>query len=99
MECSADAYFARQFNLIRCLLGAVSVSVIQLINNAMGPGWSFVTLSGVCLLGTPLPLIVLRYGPRWRVRRVKRAEVKEEKKRREERERLEGFERGEDQRL
>ncbi|CAD6587454.1 MAG: hypothetical protein TREMPRED_004760 [Tremellales sp. Tagirdzhanova-0007] len=34
------------YNLARCLMGAASVSVIQIMNNAMGPGWSFVTLSG-----------------------------------------------------
>jgi hypothetical protein len=70
-----------QFNLVRCLFGAASVSVVQIINDAMGPGWTFVLLSGICLLATPMPLIVLKWGPEWRLRRHRRAKEKEEKRR------------------
>ncbi|RSH94560.1 hypothetical protein EHS25_004364 [Saitozyma podzolica] len=69
------------FNLVRCLFGAASVSVVQIINDAMGPGWTFVLLSGICLLATPMPLIVLKWGPEWRLRRHRRAKEKEEKRR------------------
>ncbi|ORY29520.1 major facilitator superfamily domain-containing protein [Naematelia encephala] len=71
------------FNLVRCLFGAASVSVIQLMNTAMGAGWSFVVLSGVCILGTPMPLVVLKYGPKWRLNRIRKAKEKAERKRRE----------------
>lgn len=50
---------------------------MQLINKAMGAGWMFVLLSGICLLATPLPLLVVRYGPRWRKRRAELAARRE----------------------
>jgi len=61
------------------------------MNSVMGPGWSFVALSGICILATPMPLIVLRYGPRWRLRRARRAKAKDEEKKRAERERIDGL--------
>lgn len=77
----ADGLTLSQFNLVRCLFGAASVSVVQIINDAMGAGWTFVLLSGICLLATPMPLIVLKWGPGWRLRRHRRAKEKEEKRR------------------
>lgn len=47
---------------------------MQIINRVMGAGWMFVLLSGICLLVTPLPLLVVRYGPQWRARRTERLE-------------------------
>lgn len=70
------------FNLTRCLLGAAATSVVQLMTNAMGPGWTFVTLSGICLLATPMPLIVYKYAPGWRRVRREKALKAEEKHRR-----------------
>ncbi|OCF58020.1 hypothetical protein L486_04047 [Kwoniella mangroviensis CBS 10435] len=65
------------FNLIRCALGAVTTSTVQLIVNRMGSGWCFVLLGGICLLATPMPFVILRYGPGWR---QKRRESNEEKR-------------------
>jgi hypothetical protein len=67
---------SRQFNFTRCLIGAAFVGTVQIINREIGAGWMFVLLSGICLLVTPLPLIVIRYGPRWRAQRAERAERK-----------------------
>ena len=67
-----------KFNLLRCILGAVSVSVVQIINTSVGAGWTFVILSGVALAGTPLPLIVLKYGPEWRIRRWRTVKLKQQ---------------------
>ncbi|KAG2337351.1 hypothetical protein BDR05DRAFT_1047209 [Suillus weaverae] len=36
-------------NLVQCSLGALMVSVIDLIVNAVGPGWTYVLLAGICL--------------------------------------------------
>ncbi|KLT46062.1 MFS general substrate transporter [Cutaneotrichosporon oleaginosum] len=58
------------FNFTRCLIGAAYVGTVQIINREIGAGWMFVLLNGLCLLVTPLPLIVVRYGPRWRARRA-----------------------------
>lgn len=66
------------FNFTRCLCGAVEVGTVQLINRRMGPGWMFVLLSGLCLLATPLPIIVWKKGPAWRAKRNERLRRKEE---------------------
>lgn len=56
------------------------MSVVQLINKAIGAGWTFTLLSGICLLVVPMPLAVLKWGPRWRKRRRERVKAREEKK-------------------
>jgi len=58
-----------QNNLVRCSLGAALVSVINLIVDAIGVGWTFVLLGGVCILITPLLYILVKIGPKWRERR------------------------------
>lgn len=44
--------------------------------NAMGAGWTFVLLSGICVAGMPLSFVVIRYGKTWRDAREERAKVK-----------------------
>ncbi|KAE9406250.1 MFS general substrate transporter [Gymnopus androsaceus JB14] len=56
-------------NLVRCLLGAVGTSTIQLMITAMGVGWSFTTLGGICVLASPLIWLQCLYGPKFRARR------------------------------
>ncbi|KAJ4468313.1 hypothetical protein J3R30DRAFT_3831242 [Lentinula aciculospora] len=53
-------------NLVRCPLGAVGTSTIQLIITAMGYKWSFTTLGGICILSFPLSWLQWVYGPRFR---------------------------------
>lgn len=67
-----------QFNFTRCLLGAVEVGTVQPMFKAMGAGWMFVLLAGICVLVTPLPIIVARIGPRLRRERAEKAKRKEE---------------------
>lgn len=56
-------------NLVRCSLGAVCVSVIDLMVNAMGVGWTYVLLAGLCVLVAPLMFVIQRVGPRCRAKR------------------------------
>ncbi|KAI0034181.1 MFS general substrate transporter [Vararia minispora EC-137] len=56
-------------NLIRCSLGAATVSVVDFIIQAVGAGWTYVILSGWCVAVFPLLCVELRYGPIWRERR------------------------------
>ncbi|KAI4528963.1 MFS general substrate transporter [Schizophyllum commune Loenen D] len=57
-------------NLLRCVIAAALVSVIQLLLDALGPGWTYVLLGGVCtVLFIPCICYVLRTGPRWREKR------------------------------
>lgn len=68
-----DQYLhVQQNNLIRGLLGAALVSVIDLLTTALQPGWTFVLLGCVCAALTPLVYVVIRIGPGCRARRRER---------------------------
>ncbi|KAI0068153.1 MFS general substrate transporter [Artomyces pyxidatus] len=64
-------------NLVRCNLGAALVSVINLILNALGTGWTYVLLGGVCIVLSPLIYVPIRWGPIWRKQRRLRALAQE----------------------
>ncbi|KAJ7238522.1 major facilitator superfamily domain-containing protein [Mycena haematopus] len=56
-------------NLVRCALSATMVAVIQLILTALGAGWTYVLLAGLCVVASPLIWVVIRIGPGCRARR------------------------------
>ena len=58
-----------QNNLMRCGLGAIAVSVINLMFDAMGIGWTFVLLAGLCVLTSPLLFVIMFIGPKLRAKR------------------------------
>ncbi|KAH9065620.1 major facilitator superfamily domain-containing protein [Lactarius vividus] len=58
-------------NVVRCLMGAGMVTVINPIISAMGNGWAYVLLGGFCILVSPLIWVEVRWGPIWRERRLK----------------------------
>ena len=60
---------ASQNNLVRCALGAALVSVIEIILNRLGPGWTYVLLAGICVVLSPILLFTYIMGPRWRAKR------------------------------
>lgn len=60
---------------MRCLLSAVLVSVIELIFDAIGVGWTYVLLAGIALLSLPFVYIEIKFGPEIRKKRLS-AEVK-----------------------
>ena len=65
---------------MRCSLGAVIVSVLDLMIQAMGVGWTFVLLSGLCVAVAPLLLVIMFIGPKFRRdRREREARRKAEK--------------------
>jgi len=66
-------------NLFRGTLGAILVSVIDLIANALRPGWTFVLLGCICAALTPLVYVVMRIGPHWRNRRARGAIIESDK--------------------
>ncbi|KAF9454087.1 MFS general substrate transporter [Macrolepiota fuliginosa MF-IS2] len=57
-------------NLVRCGLSAVFVSVIELMFNSMGVGWTYVLLTGITLLSLPAIFLELRFGPEIRKKRL-----------------------------
>ncbi|KAF7357983.1 MFS domain-containing protein [Mycena venus] len=64
-------------NLVRCALSATLVAVIQLILTALGVGWTYVLLAGICVVASPLIWVVIRIGPGCRAKRRRRAEISE----------------------
>ena len=67
-------------NLVRCLIAAVGVAVIQHIINAMGLGWAYTFLALLSLAVYPSLLIVIKWGPKWREQRFLKASKHKEKK-------------------
>ncbi|KAK7451808.1 hypothetical protein VKT23_012487 [Stygiomarasmius scandens] len=56
-------------NLFRGLLSAALVAVIDLILNALEPGWTYVILAVVNTVLTPIVWLVIKIGPRYRRKR------------------------------
>jgi len=56
-------------NIVRCLMGAVAVSVIDLILNRLGPGFTYVLLNGIIVVSMPLLYLVMKLGPIYRRKR------------------------------
>ena len=50
-------------------MSAGMVSVINLILVALGYGWRYTVLGGLCVLASPLVYVEIRWGPVWRERR------------------------------
>ncbi|KAI0299116.1 MFS general substrate transporter [Multifurca ochricompacta] len=61
-------------NIVRCLIGAGMVSIVNPIIVALGDGWAYTLLGGFCLLASPLLYIEVRWGPVWRERRREKEE-------------------------
>ncbi|KAK0246309.1 major facilitator superfamily domain-containing protein [Armillaria nabsnona] len=56
-------------NFIRCIAGAALVSVMDLILRALGAGWTYVLLGGICALTIPLVYLIMYIGPPRRIKR------------------------------
>ncbi|KAK1593708.1 major facilitator superfamily domain-containing protein [Colletotrichum navitas] len=56
-------------NLVRCLLAALLVGLIDKMTSALRISWSYVLLGGVCALLLPLMYIEMKFGPKWRLER------------------------------
>ncbi|KAI0263476.1 MFS general substrate transporter [Gloeopeniophorella convolvens] len=67
-------------NLVRCLLGATVISVINPMLNGLGKGWTFVLFGGWCIAASPLMFAVVRWGPMWRAQRHARLQRAIEKR-------------------
>ena len=50
-------------------MSAGMVSVINPIIVALGYGWTYTVLGGLCVLASPLVYVEIRWGPVWRERR------------------------------
>jgi hypothetical protein len=61
-------------NFVRCLMGAGGTAVIESMLRAMGRGWCFTFVAGVCACMAPLLVVERKCGMRWRVEREEREE-------------------------
>ncbi|KAK0484531.1 MFS general substrate transporter [Armillaria novae-zelandiae] len=56
-------------NFIRCIAGAALVSVMDLILRALGAGWTYILLGGICVLTIPVVYLIIYIGPPRRIKR------------------------------
>jgi hypothetical protein len=56
-------------NIVRCVLSATLVAVLQEMIDGIGFGWTFSVMSSFCLIAGFFYFIELRYGRRWRLAR------------------------------
>ncbi|KAK0208811.1 MFS general substrate transporter [Desarmillaria ectypa] len=56
-------------NFIRCIAGAALVSTMDLLLRALGAGWTYVLLGGICMLTIPLVYLIIHIGPPRRIKR------------------------------
>jgi multidrug resistance protein len=63
-------------NFVRCLLGAGATALIDPMLSAMGRGWCFTFIALVMMATTPLLLVVIWKGPKWREERRLKEEAK-----------------------
>jgi ABC-type nickel/cobalt efflux system permease component RcnA len=59
-------------NIIRGTFAAVGVSIIQILLDHIGVGWTFTLLASWCGIASPLLWVELRLGMGWRQIRDKR---------------------------
>jgi MFS family permease len=63
-------------NIVRCLLGAGATALIDPMLAAMGRGWCFTFVSLVMLATSPLLVLVIYKGPKWREERRQKEDAK-----------------------
>lgn len=56
--------------IARCLEGTLLPLAIPPLTAALGLGYGFFVLAGVCVVLIPLPLMVIRYGRHWRQKSI-----------------------------
>ncbi|KAL2069104.1 hypothetical protein VTL71DRAFT_15442 [Oculimacula yallundae] len=56
--------------LTRCSMGTLLPLCIPLLTDALGLGPGFLVLAAICLVVIPLPVLMMRYGARWRQRSI-----------------------------
>ncbi|MCJ1438604.1 hypothetical protein MMC27_007994 [Xylographa pallens] len=76
----APATASASVSIIRCSVAAIGVSVLQILFDSIGIGWTFTIIASLCLGTIPGLLIVRRRGWDWRKHKAAATtELKEEK--------------------
>ncbi len=66
-------------NLARCWMGAGAVAAVVPMQNRIGIGWTSVVVAGCFALLSPIVLVVMKHGPRWRKEKAMKEEAKKVK--------------------
>lgn len=53
-------------NIVRCALAAITISFLQGMINAIGIGWTFTFMGGLCVVAVALFGVDYRWGTAWR---------------------------------
>lgn len=64
-------------NLVRCLLGAGGVAIVNPLFNALGRGWTATLIALVWVLTSSCWWVVIIWGPRWRREKASKEEEKQ----------------------
>ena len=64
-------------NITRCLVGAAASAAIQPMISAVGNGWAFVILAALFVGMSPMLIIIMTHGLKWRQWKAKKAKAKE----------------------
>jgi MFS family permease len=56
--------------VVRCLMGTFLPLLTPVLSESIGYGWGFLVFAGTCVLLAPIPVLILRYGERWRQRSI-----------------------------
>ncbi|KAK6509896.1 hypothetical protein TWF481_004624 [Arthrobotrys musiformis] len=78
---AAPATATASGNLCRCMFGAVSTSVIEIMITKLGVGWTFTFWGLICLICFPLLEVERRWGHIWRLARYEELMKKKEQER------------------
>ncbi|KAK7966607.1 uncharacterized protein PG986_000884 [Apiospora aurea] len=62
-------------NIVRCTLAAIVIAFMEDMFGAMGIGWTFTFLGGMCVLATGLLLLDYLVGTAWRQQSLKRSRM------------------------
>ena len=57
-------------NIVRCALAAIAVSFLQDMLDAMGIGWTFTFMGGLCLVAVGLFFVDYHRGTSWRQKSI-----------------------------
>jgi predicted MFS family arabinose efflux permease len=59
-------------NFVRCEIGAVFSAILLPLVNVIGWGWAYTILAGAFVEFSPMLLLIMRRGPKWRKDRKER---------------------------
>ncbi|OAT11631.1 MFS multidrug transporter [Blastomyces gilchristii SLH14081] len=78
-ECCKYATVTASNNLVRCLFGAGATGVISPMIHGLGVRWCFTLIAFIMAATSPVMLVVIRFGPKWREEGRLKAEARSER--------------------